>query len=291
MKVILSRKGFDSANGGVANPILPDGRLCPLPIPDARSERRYADMRFAHAGLPATHQQLGALVSDLTNGKIGANDRGHLDPDLDADHVVRAAGWRPAFGQAGAAQGHLHNQSIGEGDLFLFYGWFRQVELVNERLQYVVNAPDVHVIYGWLQVDSVCDPGCDAGKNIPTWLRDHPHCGSGFARRNAIYVARKRLTLPDVGGTIEGGGLFSTYHPNRQLTATARTLRSQWRLPGWFYPTAPAHALSYHGQMARWQRCDDHVLLQTVGRGQEFVLDCAHYPQCAGWLAELFADR
>ena len=34
MKIILSRKGFDSANGEQPNPILPDGTLLSLPIPD-----------------------------------------------------------------------------------------------------------------------------------------------------------------------------------------------------------------------------------------------------------------
>jgi len=34
MKIILSRKGFDSKNGGIASPILPDGALLSLPIPD-----------------------------------------------------------------------------------------------------------------------------------------------------------------------------------------------------------------------------------------------------------------
>jgi len=33
-KIILSRKGFDSANGGMASPIFPDGRLISLPIPE-----------------------------------------------------------------------------------------------------------------------------------------------------------------------------------------------------------------------------------------------------------------
>jgi hypothetical protein len=33
MKVILSRKGFDSEYGGIASPILPDGTLLSLPIP------------------------------------------------------------------------------------------------------------------------------------------------------------------------------------------------------------------------------------------------------------------
>lgn len=31
------------------------------------------------------------------------------------------------------------------GDLFLFYGWFRRVELEADHLVYVVDAPDLHV--------------------------------------------------------------------------------------------------------------------------------------------------
>jgi len=30
MKIVLSKKGFDAANGGVASPILPDGVFVPL---------------------------------------------------------------------------------------------------------------------------------------------------------------------------------------------------------------------------------------------------------------------
>nr|WP_275450862.1 hypothetical protein [Pseudomonas syringae] len=37
MRIILSRKGFDSAAGGCQGPILPDGRLFSLPIPDKAS--------------------------------------------------------------------------------------------------------------------------------------------------------------------------------------------------------------------------------------------------------------
>ena len=35
MRIILSRKGLDSATGGIPSPILPDGQLLPLPIPVA----------------------------------------------------------------------------------------------------------------------------------------------------------------------------------------------------------------------------------------------------------------
>lgn len=46
--------------------------------------------------------------------------------------------------------GYLENQGVTVGDLFLFFGWFRQAEIVNERYRFVRKAPDLHVIYGWL---------------------------------------------------------------------------------------------------------------------------------------------
>ncbi len=44
MKVILSRKGFDSQYGGKPSPILPDGRLISLPIPSQDDKLRYSDL-------------------------------------------------------------------------------------------------------------------------------------------------------------------------------------------------------------------------------------------------------
>jgi len=52
----------------------------------------------------------------------------HLDPDLDAASRRREPGWRPLLGQHGAAQSHLCNESVGPGDLFLFFGLFRRTE-------------------------------------------------------------------------------------------------------------------------------------------------------------------
>ena len=45
--------------------------------------------------------------------------------------------------------------------------------------------------------------------------------------------------------------------------------------------------LTYHGDEARWQRVDEGVMLTAASRGQEFVLDCDHYPEAIGWVAEL----
>src|SRR5690554_4385876 len=102
MKLILSRKGFDSSAGGVPSPIFPDGRLLALPIPDASSTSRYRDI--AYEGIT-----LGDLVAPLTRGKVLPDDGAHLDPDLIDKMLPRRPDWRPLFGQIGPAQGHLRN--------------------------------------------------------------------------------------------------------------------------------------------------------------------------------------
>ena len=91
MRLILSRKGFDTSCGGCPSPILPDGRMVSLPIPDARSPIRYGDIRWGE-------YDLGALVGDLTRGRIAPTQAAHLDPDLRRESLPRRPGWRPLFG-------------------------------------------------------------------------------------------------------------------------------------------------------------------------------------------------
>ena len=45
MKIILSRKGFDTTSGGCPSPILPDGTLLSLPIPD-EEDIKYSDLQY-----------------------------------------------------------------------------------------------------------------------------------------------------------------------------------------------------------------------------------------------------
>lgn len=141
MKIILSRKGFDSSAGGVASPLFPDGTLLSLPIPDQNGTVPYGDLCLGE-------HRLGDLVEALTQGRIDRQTRAHLDPDLYPTICARPPGWRPLFGQDGAAQSHLVNQGVGMGDLFLFFGWFRAVELVSGQYRFVKNAPDLHLLYG-----------------------------------------------------------------------------------------------------------------------------------------------
>ena len=46
MKVILSRKGFDSQYGGMPSPILPDGTMLSLPIPSKDDNIKYSDLNW-----------------------------------------------------------------------------------------------------------------------------------------------------------------------------------------------------------------------------------------------------
>lgn len=46
--------------------------------------------------------------------------------------------------------------------------------------------------------------------------------------------------------------------------------------------------LSYHRHPHRWHETADGVQLQSVGRGQEFVLDCHDYPEALAWLQQIY---
>lgn len=57
MKIILSRKGFDSENGGYPSPILPDGSLLSIPIPFAYNNNLYKPIQYKHVKIPNFTQE------------------------------------------------------------------------------------------------------------------------------------------------------------------------------------------------------------------------------------------
>ena len=57
------------------------------------------------------------MLSIVGAKKLNANTACHFDPLLNLDIGL--------FGQAGNAQRELDNLGVGAGDLFLFFGWFR----------------------------------------------------------------------------------------------------------------------------------------------------------------------
>ena len=84
--------------------------------------------------------------------------------------------------------------------------------------------------------------------------------------------------------------MFPKLDRRLMLTDPNGTSVSNWRLPRWFYPDGDMTPLTYHPDRRRWRRDANHAYLQTVGRGQEFVLDLAHYPEAIKWLSDLVSD-
>lgn len=288
MRLVLSRKGFDASWGGIPSPILPDGTLRPLPIPYRTGSRTFADLRG-----PAPHP--AELLADLAPHRrtpwgepLGSSTPTHLDPDLDRRSLPRPRGWRPAFGQRGAAQSHLTAQGVGPGDLFLYFDWFRAVEHSNGRWRYVPRAPDLHVIYSWLQVAQVrpARPGLPA----PIWLRTHEHFRTELGSKSVVYVATNTLTLGnEIVPGVPGAGVVRELRDALVLTAPGAS-RSEWRLPACFAPTPGRPTLSYHDRPDRWRPDGpDHVRLQSAHIGQEFVFGCDN--TTAAWVRALLAPE
>src|ERR1035441_8703897 len=107
MKLILSRKGFDSSAGKKPSPIFPDGTMLSLPIPDKASTITYQDI----AGNASA--SVGELVLDLAGRP--PTHRAHLDPDLSALSIPRRQGWRPLFGHCRECLGFSRRTGAGLG--------------------------------------------------------------------------------------------------------------------------------------------------------------------------------
>ncbi|MEC7816763.1 MAG: hypothetical protein VX939_10850 [Pseudomonadota bacterium] len=278
MKLILSRKGFDSSAGGCPNPLFPDGSCLALPIPDPRSPIRYSQVR--HGG-----RSLGPLVSQLTGNRAFSRKGAHLDPDLTENAYPRRPGWRPMLGQHSSALAHLNNHGVGPGDLFLFFGLFRAVERSGGRWRFVPGSRPFHSLWGWLQVAEVWPLG--GSETLPDWAHYHPHMHGDRSALNSLYVSRSSLAIEGVNNGLPGAGVFDRLTSLHRLTAPDARQVTDWQLPSAFMPADWQSALSYHHNPERWRDGDEPgtCRLRSAARGQEFVLDLDQYPGVAEWLA------
>jgi len=268
MKVILSRKGFDSAYGGYPSPILPDGRMLSLPIPYAKTGIRYSSLRFNDTTYYDLMLKLKLKIR--AKGKLAMlteNSECHLDPDIRKEVLDRHPDWRPCFGQIGASQGHLHNQRVKEDDLFLFFGWFRAAKKSGVKLKFC--GPPIHALFGYLQIGKI-DP-CDEDYSAPKWM-SHPHLSPEMRgeRNNTIYIAREHLSW----NSHPGAGVFS-FRQNLVLTKAGLS-RSKWDLPDCFRKAE----ISLHSERS-WK--DSYF--QSAHIGQEFVIQ--DNDEVEAWAKEL----
>jgi len=226
MKIILSRKGFDSRYGGQPSPILPDGTLLSLPIPSKDDTMRFTDLYYEDK----SYYQIIKELKPKT--KIKENYTCHLDPDIRCDALKRETNWKGLFGQTGNPQRHLQNQGVDIGDIFLFFGWFKATRLKDGELEYIKDAPDLHVIFGYLEIGKIYN-----NDKLPMYAFYHPHA-SRFSteKNNCIYEASDRLSLDE---SKSGSGCLK-YDKKRVLTKQGKT-RSFWDMPDIFREVNISH--------------------------------------------------
>ncbi|WP_374408611.1 hypothetical protein [Pelagerythrobacter sp.] len=239
MRIVFSRKGFDSASGGGASPIV-NGRPLSLPIPaGAASRTTYGDLG------------LGDHAERASRGRIGGSELCHHDP-------MFLAGGTCLFGQCGAAQTHLANRGVGEGDVFVFFGLFREE----------AGGEPHHRIFGYLEVEEVVDLArCDGAALAELQALDHPHAIAPHARNDTIY---------------RGPGVMASTAPDALRLTVPGGPPSLWQRAEWLR----RGGLSYHDRADRWL---PGGRLRSVARGQEFVADVGRRKAPREWLARVLA--
>jgi hypothetical protein len=264
MKVILSRKGFDSEYGGYPSPILPDGRMISLPIPLPDDYICYSEVFLNQT--KTYFDLMMELKPKIRYKNIGSkksvwhllekSTKCHLDPDIYPDAIHREEGWRPLFGQDEKAQKHLDKQRVAKEDVFLFFGWFRRTKWLNGKLHFDRTDKGKHIIFGYFQIGDILPVNGTSAK----WMSYHPHIVQPRKNiNNTIYMAKEFLSW-DSG--LPGAGTF-LFSDSLVLTKPGYS-RSKWQLPEYFKDVA----ISYHDQNS-WK--DGYF--QSSPIGQEFVIN------------------
>ena len=209
MKIILSRKGFDSANGGIVSPIMEDGTLISFPIP-SEDKDRFDDLIYHD-------QPYSKILEDL---KYKGEPNCHVDPDLSIDRrKTIIEGWCPIFGQVNSSAVYLlKNVGVEVGDLFLFFGNYHKVKYIDGKYQYIKKTGDFYsdndlqVIWGYLQVGKIIESPEEQRRY--SW---HPHSIEDRVKENAnvMFVASDKLSFNE---NMPGAGMLK-FREDRVLTA------------------------------------------------------------------------
>jgi len=262
MKVILSRKGFDTNYGGYASPIFPDGRLISIPIPSKNDITSYSDLVIDYGKYRTYYDFMKDLYHKILIGgepeELTDKTMCHLDPDIYRDVINRNECWRPLFGQNGALQSHLQNHGVKEGDVFLFFGTFKKTKYLQGKLVFDRMDKEKHVIFGYFQIGEIIPANNES--EIPEWMKYHSHANIyRETKNNTIYVAREKLSFEN---ELSGAGTF-IFDRSLVLTKEGFT-RSRWNLPDFFRNVK----ISYHSVL-NWK--EDYF--QSSPFGQEFVIE------------------
>ncbi len=258
MKIILSRKGIDDKYGSGYSLIYPDGAMMSIPIPDV------ADGGYPYKNLCWKYTSYMDEITSL-GLRIKGGPNCHLDPDLIASVKPRRSGWKGCFGQAAAAQSHLINEGVSKGDVFLFFGSFRELYRDESGALGVEPQHTKHVLFGYLQIGEIYTNEAIQERLSSGAFHDHPHVVHAYTPQNGVYIAAD--TFMDTG--LPGWGTFN-YSPALDLTKPGYK-KSHWELPLDFHYDHGT-VISRHANHDRYRKHNDKLILHTVGLGQDFVV-------------------
>ena len=169
-KIIFSRKGYDSSNGGDYSRYDSDGKFIVLPIPVREEEAGIGNkLRFDQIQLKPGYllkhdasnvkqlinQLVGTMISKTKTKKAERSDYAHFDPMLgpccwlDGESKTNIG----AFGQRGTSQSHLINKCVNKNSLFLFFSRFKPLQNGKGNLDFNIDpSKGAYFLYGWLKV-------------------------------------------------------------------------------------------------------------------------------------------
>lgn len=276
MKVIFSRKGFDSSYGGFPSIILPEemeSKMISFPIPETNPKgygKKAEDIKFVlkkqNLSLKEIFEQLGIdekINIPSTPARKGLNNTVfHFDPELQEVENMRSYA---AFGQSDKASSHLLSHGLDKGDVFLFFGSFKKTFFENNKITYDSAMYDIHAIWGYMIVDDIVHV-----KNIDESLGKYPDI--------TTHLHYKNKNIENGENIIICGSRFGTfnYDDKYRLTKLGYS-KTSWELPEFFKNAN----ISYCNTVIKPSR------FKTAAIGQEFIVTNFDDPKMKEWLINL----
>lgn len=277
MKIVFSRKGFDSSYGGFPSIILPEemgSKMISFPIPEtnfAQCGWLASDLSFilndrSKLSLKDIFVQLGIADKIRLSGKGIANAddvKFHFDPEIQSVENIRSYA---AFGQSGAASSHLLSKGIESGDVFLFFGTFKKTLLEHGKITYDSAMHEIQAIWGYMIVDDIIHVNRITESQVEKYpdIKTHLH-----------YLNKENEEGENI---IICGSRFGTFdYAVKYCLTKLGYKKSFWELPDFFKNTN----ISYCGAVENPKR------FKSADIGQEFVVMNFDEDKMKSWLLSL----
>ena len=188
MKLILSRKGFDTSSGGRPSIIDEDDNLISIPIPDYLDEVRYTELHngdFVKRIEQVYDNAFGDVKPMPDRQFLGQMNLSYCHPDPNITNYFGNEDFLGSLGLNTRPWGLDKNEIVEKDDIFLFFGCFKKLK--EDKVHYA--------IWGYLQVDEVLSINeLNDEETAYYWRRTHnPHLNKAKYgnESNTLYVAKE----------------------------------------------------------------------------------------------------